>query len=32
LIAPLTTTITRVDPDLTLHGLRLAARALRLPA
>jgi len=30
LIAPLTTTITVVDPDLTLHGLRVAARALGL--
>lgn len=32
LVAPLTTSITIVDPDLTLHGLRLAARALDLPA
>jgi pantothenate kinase type III len=30
LIAPLTSTITVVDPDLTLHGLRIAARALGL--
>jgi type III pantothenate kinase len=27
-IVPLTTTIERVDPDLTLHGLRIAARHL----
>jgi type III pantothenate kinase len=30
LIAPLSTTIERVDPDLTLHGLRVAAEALGL--
>jgi type III pantothenate kinase len=29
-VAPLTTTIELVDPDLTLHGLRLAARHLGL--
>ena len=27
-IVPLTTTIEHVDPDLTLHGLRIAARHL----
>jgi type III pantothenate kinase len=32
LVAPLTRTITRVDRDLTLHGLRLAADYLGLPA
>ncbi len=32
LIAPLTSTVTVVDPDLTLHGLDLAADALGLPA
>ena len=31
MIAPLTTSITIVDPDLTLHGLRIAAHALGLP-
>jgi type III pantothenate kinase len=30
-IAPLTSSITIVDPDLTLHGLRLAADAMELP-
>lgn len=30
LIAPLTTSIEVVDPDLTLHGLRVAARAMGL--
>jgi type III pantothenate kinase len=30
IIAPLTTTIESVDPDLTLHGLRIAARHLGL--
>lgn len=32
LLAPLTTSIEIVDPDLTLHGLRVAARYLGLPA
>lgn len=31
LIAPLTRTVTTVDPDLTLHGLRLAAEFMGLP-
>lgn len=31
LLAPLTTSIEVVDPDLTLHGLRIAARYLGLP-
>jgi type III pantothenate kinase len=32
LIAPLTRSIAQVDPDLTLHGLRVAAQALHLLA
>ena len=31
LVAPLTTSIEVVNPDLTLHGLRIAADALQLP-
>lgn len=31
LIAPLTGTVTAVDPDLTLHGIRIAADAFGLP-
>lgn len=31
-VAPLTVTVSTVDPDLTLHGLRIAADALGLPA
>lgn len=31
-IAPLTTSVTIVDADLTLHGLRIAAHAMHLPA
>lgn len=30
-LSPLTTTVTLVDPDLTLHGVRIAADALGLP-
>jgi type III pantothenate kinase len=31
LVAPLMTTVSEINPDLTLHGLRIAADALHLP-